>query len=294
MTELQVTLARSSSLISGEALDIPRSATIRFHPAPPDTGFVFVRTDLPGAPEVACLPENVQDQPRWTSLAVGDVCVHHTEHVLAAAMGLGLDNLRMELTSDRVPVTDGGSAGSFVEALATAGRLPQGEVREVYRMRESLVVQAPLDGGRSIRAVSDTRVRALVCVPSDRFGAQYVFQALQGRRELVGTAEWDGTPESFVGPLSGARSYYLESETEQIRGLLNPLLNRFVKLGPRSSQRLVTEAARHKLVDFLGDLAMLGRRIQGRFVAIRSGHALHRDLVRKLVAVGLLERVRLE
>ena len=100
-------------------------------------------------------------------------------------------------------------------------------------------------------------------------------------------------PPVFVNSLSGARSYYLASEANQLSALLNPLLPRLIRLGPTSSQRHIAEVARHKLVDIIGDLAILGHRIQGRFIAVRSGHALHRDLVRTLASDGLLERLRL-
>lgn len=289
----QQTIARSTDALKGEALDLTRRATVRFHPGAPDAGFVFVRADLPGSPEIACRPENAMSMPRWTSLVQEDVVVHHTEHVLAAAAGLGIDNLRMELTGDRVPVMVGGSAQAFVETLANAGVVRQRAPREVFRLRQALFLEASLDGGTAIRGTTDLRTRAIACLPSDRFTAQYVFQAMQGEKEFVATAEWDGGPLSFVGPLSSARSYYLASEEKQLRVILNPLLRRLIRLGPTTPQKRITEVARHKLVDFIGDLAILGRRIQGRFIAVRSGHALHHDLVRALAAGGQLERFRL-
>jgi hypothetical protein len=224
-------------------------------------------------------------------LAAGSVVVHHTEHVLAAVTGLGLDNLRIELGSDRVPVLGAGSARPFVDALRQAGLQPQSVPREVFRLREGMLLEAPLDAGRSGQP-HDARSRVVVCVPSHSFGARYVYQAVQGGRELVGLAEYDGALESF-GPLADARSYYLEAEREQIQKLLNPLLGGYIELGARSPQQDVTEVARHKLIDFLGDLAVLGRSVRARFAAFRSGHALHHELVRRLAGSGLLERERL-
>ena len=117
----QTTVARTTAPVSGLQLDREAHASLRFHPAPADHGVVFVRSDLPGEPRVECRVERVGLQARWSSLEQDGVVVHFTEHILAALAGCDVDNVLIELDSDRVPVVSGGSCLGFAEALTATG-----------------------------------------------------------------------------------------------------------------------------------------------------------------------------
>ena len=288
----RTTVARSSERVEGWQLDRDQPSSVRFHPAPSGTGVVFARKDLPGAPEVSCRLEHVTAWSRWSGLETGGVAVHHTEHLLAAVAGLGVDDVLVELSADRIPVVSGGSCVAFSTALAGAGLTRHSEPRRVLRLKRPLEWSVELDQPAGTTGAGPA-LRRVLGVPASRFSATYLFHvpAIPGLR--AGVAEFDEAQDQFADSLADARTYYLQSEEQNLAGLLSRARTDYIVLEASSSQELVDEVARHKLVDFWGDLRLLGLPLWGSFAAFRTGHKFHHDLLRKLVNEDYLESIEL-
>lgn len=287
----QTTLARSTEWVTGLQLDREVASSVRFHPAPPDSGVLFVRSDLPGEPSVKCCLDNARLQSRWSALVQDDVWIHHTEHILAAIAGHSLDNVIVELTSYRLPVVTGGSCAGFSQAITGAGIVGLSSApRRVWRLRRPVWFEMDLhpNSGQPDPAAPAGR-RYIAGIPDTAFSASYVFHVphLVGLR--VGLAEYRHAIDSFTGGIGAARTYYLQPEAEMLRDVLSSVQKDYIVLDANSPQRDVDEVARHKLTDFLGDLMILGRLLEGRFVVFRSGHRFHHALARRLWDDGYLE-----
>lgn len=286
----QYQLRRSTPWLEGAQLDRNATARIRLHPAAADAGIAFARSDLPGRPTVRCAPENLQGMPRWTALAADGVWVHHTEHVLAALALCGIDNAIVEMDADRIPVVSDGTCAAFVAALQHAGRTPVDAPRRVYRLKGPAFLldpqnpsppapnHAPLQNGRYVMGV-----------PADGFAVSTVFHWTHREELPIGFAEYEHGAVAPDPQLLASRSYIVESEKAQMKDLLGPVQDNLMRLYPGCPTALSQEAARHKIVDFIGDLMVLGRPVQGRFVAVRAGHRIHHEWVRYLLANRLLE-----
>jgi UDP-3-O-acyl N-acetylglucosamine deacetylase len=252
----------------------------RFVPAPPSSGVVFVRADLPGRPRLPAHVTQVTGTARRTTLGRPPAQVTLVEHVLAALAGLRIDNCLIELDAAEPPGLDG-SARGFVEALLTAGIADQPARRGVWSVTEPVTVAAgaatltlhpPLGEDRGL-----TMSYFLDYGPGAPLAAQ------------VYTA--DLTPGVFLREVAPCRTFLLESEAEQFRrqGLgahLTP--GDLVVFGPRGPidnvLRFANAPARHKVLDMVGDLSLLGADLCGHVVACRSGHPLNVELARALHA----------
>ncbi|MBU1695329.1 MAG: UDP-3-O-acyl-N-acetylglucosamine deacetylase [Verrucomicrobia bacterium] len=289
----QTTLRTSSDWLYGRHLDQDGKSGLRFHPAAEEEGLVFVRADLPGRPEVRCRPENLRSMPRWTALEEGGVEVHHTEHVLAALALCGVDNAVMEMDCSRVPMTAGFSSAAFCEALMKAGSRPLEAPRRVYTLKAPLFY---LDSQRTTGEVSGQPSladgRYVVGIPADRLAVSYVFHWSHLPSLPIGVAEYDESVPAAWQSFAGARSYLVQTEAEAVREVLGPARMDVMMLAPHCSPALAQEAARHKILDFVGDLMILGHPVRGRFAAFRTGHRIHHNLVRYLVENNLLETRR--
>lgn len=304
----QRTLRGSTEAVAGLQLDQDRVASVRFHPARVGAGVVFARADLPGRPEVRCQLENLRAEPRWSSLEQDGVVVQHTEHVLAALRGLGVDNAVVEVDGDRLPVVTGGSCAGFCAALQAAGLQAQEAPRCVYRLVRPVHEHAALDvPAPGTEARQRAARRWVVGQPADALAVSYVLHVpgVEGMR--VGLAEFDEAQQAFYeaagadaaagleAPCLGqARTYFLRVEGPELVGLLSSAQREYIILDRDSPQAHVDEVARHKIVDFIGDLHLLGRPVVGRFVAFRTGHRFHHQLLRALVAGGHVQLVELE
>jgi UDP-3-O-acyl N-acetylglucosamine deacetylase len=249
---------------------------MRFAPAPPDSGVVFVRTDLrPRAVIPACL-ENVTGTQRRTTLGQAPAQVGLVEHVLAALAGLRIDNCQIELNAPEPPGMDG-SSRHFVEALNSAGCVLQTARRPSCSVSSPIVVEHQ---GATL---------ALHPPENDELQISYFLDyglhspiARQRHSEVI-------TPQSFANEIAGCRTFLLESEALELRrqGLgvrtTTSDLVIFGEHGPiDNTLRYANEPARHKILDILGDLALLGHDICGHVVAYRSGHPLNVELGRAL------------
>ncbi len=275
MTRSERTLAGPAAL-SGTGLHEGRPAAVRLAPAPAGTGVVFARTDLPGAPCVAACPSAVAEGRRRTLLRAGKAEVHTVEHLLATLLALRLDNVRVEVDGPELPGLDG-SARPWLDALAAAGAVEQHRPRRTLRLRRAVAVA--LDGA------------SLAAIPTGRAALELSYTldySAQGVPPQHVEALLPGT--DFAAEIAPARTFVLEHESEALRaaGLgLGADASNTVVLGrggaaSGGSLRFPDEPARHKLLDLLGDLALLGADLQARVVAVKSGHRAHHELVRRL------------
>jgi UDP-3-O-acyl N-acetylglucosamine deacetylase len=249
---------------------------LRFLPAPPSSGVVFVRTDLRPRATVAAHIDQVTGTRRRTTLGHPPAQVGLVEHVLAALAGLRVDNCVVELNAPEPPGLDG-SARAFVEALLAAGLERQAERRPVYRVDEPVVLTA---GGATL-ALHPAHDHALTMT----YFLDYGLHSPIGRQVHTQAV----TPATFIHELAPCRTFILESEGAELRrqGLgarITPAdLLVFGPRGPIDNRlRWANEPARHKVLDLVGDLSLLGADLCGHVIACRSGHELNVELVRRL------------
>lgn len=272
---------RRAAEVAGFGFFTNGDVTVRFLPAEPDTGIVFVRTDLPGRPEIPATIAYAVERHRRTALERNGASVELTEHLLAALAGLAIDNCRVELDGPEPPGGDG-SALHFVNAILAAGIESQTAAAKLFAVRSPVAFTG--SGGSYVAAepldVTNCRIR-------------YDLDYGPGSPVPKQSAEFTLTPETFAAEIAGARTFVLESEIAALRAagygakVSTADLLVFGKDGVIGNElRVDNECARHKLLDCVGDFALIGRRLAGRFHAVRSGHAANRELVRRLLDRG--------
>ncbi|OAI46931.1 hypothetical protein AYO44_01770 [Planctomycetaceae bacterium SCGC AG-212-F19] len=281
----QRTLARPAE-VRGIGFLTGADVCLRFVPAAPDTGIIFLRTDLKPAPPIPARLEYVISTNRRTTLGKGPAQMMMVEHVLAALAGLRIDNCVVEVNAPEPPGLDG-SAGAFVDALLAAKAVLQPAWRPVIGVTELASVTA---NGASI---------ALAPGRSDQFFVSYFLD--YGVRSSVGrhTCTRRITPQCFAHDLARSRTFLLESEALELRrqgfGTRVTTADLLI-IGPRgpidNRLRHSDETARHKVLDIVGDLSLLGADLCGHLVAYRSGHPLNIALLRALTeSVALPQRL---
>jgi UDP-3-O-[3-hydroxymyristoyl] N-acetylglucosamine deacetylase/3-hydroxyacyl-[acyl-carrier-protein] dehydratase len=270
----------SAVSFTGVGLHTGEENTLTFRPAECGTGWCFVRTDLPDAPRVrVCAEHAVSDgaELRRTVLRQGAAEVHTVEHVLAAVSGLGIDNVIIEITGREAPEPADGSAAPFADLLADAGLVAQDAEREPFIIRRPVVYD---EGGVEI-----------VGVPAD--GLRLAF-TIQFDNPVVGTqhCSLEITPETFRREIAPARTFVLHRDVEQLRAqglikggsLANAIVVEDDGIMNETPLRFADEFVRHKILDLLGDLSLIGRPLQGQVRAVRSGHAHNVRFVHALEA----------
>jgi UDP-3-O-[3-hydroxymyristoyl] N-acetylglucosamine deacetylase/3-hydroxyacyl-[acyl-carrier-protein] dehydratase len=288
MAEARCTVARPVRLSgAGIHTGVPSITTL----APGDgPGIVFRRTDLDGRPEIAACLANVRECDRRVVLGRGAVTVSTVEHLLAAAYAVGLDDLTVELNGPEVPALDG-SAAPYLAALADAGKAASPGTRRVLRPTRRTVVEA--EGSRYVASAHlGLRLTVTTEWPHPLIGRQ--------------SGCWDVTAERFATELAGARTFGFRSEAEALRaaGLAGGvtahnaiiLTDDGIENGPL---RWPDEPVRHKALDLLGDLALLGARLEAEIVATKPGHrgnvalasALERTAARPEACVMDIEQI---
>lgn len=277
---------RTIAAVSGPLLHAPGSATVVFSPAPEDTGWVFIRSDLPGSPQIPCRPENIDVRCRWTTVRQGEASVSVVEHVLAACRGLGVDNLFISVDTDGVPMPDGGSAKPFVDALLGAEIICQAKPQSFFTINRPVFIAGSLGDPMTGKASSSQSYS--MALPGDGLEVIYV---LEYPNTPLGTqiVKFNVNPNEFVREVAPARSFITSWELSRLQNgrasaLFGPAIDEVPVVHPNHSslQRLPLEAARHKALDLIGDLALLGQPIKGTVLGIRSGHKLNRELVLSL------------
>ncbi|HEU5322225.1 MAG TPA: UDP-3-O-acyl-N-acetylglucosamine deacetylase [Methylomirabilota bacterium] len=273
----QQTIRRVVSL-DGIGLHSGRPARVILSPAPADSGIVF-RIASQGEP-IPAAPESVLDSHYATTIGRNGTRIQTVEHLMAAAAGLGIDNLEVHVEGFEVPAADG-SAKPFVALLASAGRTPQSARRRPLEVPYPIRVGA---GGRWIHIF-----------PADTLRISYT---LDNDHPAIGTQvlSWTPTEESFVDQYAPARTYGFLKDLGILRknGLaLGGSLDNAVVVGKHQTLnglRYRDEFVRHKILDLVGDLALLGRPIRGHVVARNAGHALNFQLVVAIQRALGLER----
>jgi UDP-3-O-acyl-N-acetylglucosamine deacetylase len=273
----QTTIKQRVSLM-GTSISGETDAKVTFYPAPPSTGIIFIRNDLPGRPKIKCSFEKAKVEYRWTSLVDGDVRIEHTEHALAALSGLGLDNVFIELEQASLPVTEDYSSKKFKEALTGAGIVEQTAKKETIKILKPIIVYKR-------EGLEDMEYeKFLIALPYDGFKLTYMVD-YPNLPQFSQVAEMDITPETFAKELADARSYIIESELEDVVNLTGKVSSNVlvVKSGAEyRSWKWPNEPARHKVLDLLGDLGLLGKKVLGHVIGFRSGHRLNLELCKKI------------
>jgi UDP-3-O-[3-hydroxymyristoyl] N-acetylglucosamine deacetylase / 3-hydroxyacyl-[acyl-carrier-protein] dehydratase len=262
--------------VRGAGLHTGAEVRLRVVPAEVDAGIRFRRTDLEGAPEIAAQVASVASTERGTNLAAGAARVHTVEHLLAAVVGAGIDNLIVEMDGPEPPAGDG-SSRIFVDLLHDAGVEDQDAPIRVVEVPESFSFQ---DGESHYVVTPDS--------------GYVVSTALDYDHPVIGRqfTSFSVTPETFEREIADARTYGFEHEVEALRSrglalggtLENAIVLTDDALYDGCTLRFPDEFARHKTLDLIGDLALLGARFQGNVVARRPSHRGNVALAREILA----------
>ena len=270
----QQTLNRPASF-SGIGLHSGNRVNMTILPAPANSGVRFRRVDLEGSPEIEARVENVAETMRSTTLARGNVRVHTVEHVLAALAGYGIDNAVIELDANEPPIADG-SSREFCKVIQAAGIIPQAEKREPY----SPTAPIELESGETVMTLFPDEIFKITCTSADK----------QGRFTQFYSTEI--TPKTWEKELAHARTFCFYEEIEHliknnlIKGgsLENAVVIRDDAVLTTEPLRYPDEFVRHKMLDIVGDLSLLGRPVRGHLIAVRPSHAANCEMVRQISA----------
>ena len=274
VTHPQKTIAREGS-ISGRGLFTGAQTTLKFKPAPVGQGVVFVRTDLARPVRIPALVQHVTKRTRRTAIKSGADAIETIEHCMAAVAGLGIDNVEIEIDGGEVPGVDG-SCLPFVETLQSAGIVDQPADKQFLTVTDPVEVR---DGSATLIAAPPNAEEFQILYDLDYGNVEPIKQQL-----LSYTLNPD-----FPLQIAPARTFVTKHEAEMLRarGLGSHLQPGDVLVldttGPIGTEyRFPNECVRHKVLDLIGDLYLLGCPIRGRIVACKSGHSLNHALVRRL------------
>ena len=268
----QRTLAREVS-IKGSALHTGDAVTLTMKPAPADHGVVFKRTDLHGAPELRPRIDQVTDLVRATTIQSGHAKIHTVEHVLSALHGCGVDNVIIEMDASEPPIMDG-SARPFVNMLL------QGEIVEQAKEREYFELDVPVSVARGNSSI--------IALPSDEFKISCTSADDRGIHTQHLSLTID--PEVYQSQIAAARTFTIYEDIEEllklgkIRGgsLDCAVVIRGDKIISKEPLRFKDEFVRHKILDIIGDVLLLGMPLKAHIVATRPGHAINAELTKVL------------
>ncbi len=275
MVEYQKTIAGEIS-ISGVGVHTGQETTITFKPAEADTGIRFVRDDLPDKPEIEVKAENavLEESLFLTQLGVGKTEIKTVEHVLAACIGMGIDNIVLEISSSEPPICDG-SALPFVEAIKKVGFVTQDRPRQFIEVKEPIWLY---ENGLE-----------LAIIPSPRLEITY---KIDYDHPAVGirSASFLINEETFEKKIAPARTFCFLKDVDVLRQqgkIKGGSLENAIVIGEHDflnkELRFEDEIVRHKILDVMGDLALLGKPIKGHIIAVRSGHAFNIRFVQKVL-----------
>ncbi|MEI6864745.1 bifunctional UDP-3-O-[3-hydroxymyristoyl] N-acetylglucosamine deacetylase/3-hydroxyacyl-ACP dehydratase [Flavicella sp.] len=301
MQRNQQTIKKEVTL-KGIGLHTGKEVTLIFKPAPINHGYVFVRVDLEGQPKIESKAEYVTDTKRGTSLEKNGVDINTSEHVLAAAVGLGITNLIIELNASEPPIMDG-SSKYFVEAIEEAGIVSQDVILEEYIVKEIISYKDEESGSE------------IMIVPSDEY---QVTTMVDFGTQILGTQNASLEKMSdFKEEISKARTFSFLHELETLldHNLIKggDLNNAIVYVDKEISEHTMSklkkafdkdsisvtangildnltlhwanEAARHKLLDVIGDLALIGTALRGKVIANKPGHSINTKFAKKLAEI---------
>ena len=260
---------------SGIGLHSGNRVTMTFLPGPANSGIRFRRVDLDGKPEIEARVENVVENNRSTTLAKGNTRIHTVEHVLATFAGYEIDNAIVELDANEPPIADG-SAREYCKLIQAARIAPQDERREPY------TVTAPieLEMGETVMTLFPHEAFKISCTSADK----------QGRFTQFASVEL--SPKTWERDLAHARTFCFFEEIEFLitNGLIkggsleNAVVIRDDAVLTTEPLRYPDEFVRHKMLDIVGDLSLLGRPLRGHLIAVKPGHAANCEMVRRITA----------
>ena len=269
--EFQHTLGKAAGF-SGTSLHKGEKVTLKLHPAPVDHGIKFKRKDLQDEPTLDAKIDNLKMVERATTIGEGSVRVHTVEHVLAALFAMGVDNAIVEMDANEPPIGDG-SAQPYVDVIKRAGVAAQEAPRKFFDVSESMHLEAKT-GALLILLPDETfRISCTQAGPNNRF-TQFLSMEV--------------TPAIFEREIAPARTfvYYEDVQSLMDKNLIKggSLENAIVVRGDavlsKEPLRFTDEFVRHKILDIIGDLALVGRRIRGHVVAVKPGHGANAELAR--------------
>lgn len=262
---------------TGIGLHSGEKVYLTLKPAPVNTGIVFVRTDLTPAVEIKAIAVNVGETTLSTTLTNGDVKVSTVEHLLSAMAGLGIDNAFVEVSAAEVPIMDG-SAGPFVFLIQSAGVEEQSLAKRFIRIKDTVIVK---DGDKyaSFRPYNGFKVSFTIDFDHPLFD------------ESNQMASLDFSSTSFVKEVSRARTFgfmrdieYLRSKNLALGGSVNnAIVVDDYRVLNEDGLRYENEFVKHKILDAVGDLYLLGNSLIGEYVGYKSGHGLNNQLLRALL-----------
>jgi UDP-3-O-[3-hydroxymyristoyl] N-acetylglucosamine deacetylase len=269
---------KTSVRATGVGLHTGTKVVMVLRPAPIDTGIVFCRSDLPGNPAIPAHALNVSNTTMATVIQKDGARVSTVEHLMSAFYGMGIDNVFVDVSAEEVPIMDG-SAGTFVFLIQSAGIEEQAAAKRYVRVLKPVEVE---DGDKKVRLE-----------PFEGFKIAFSIEFKHPVFEAsVSKVEVDFGEVSFVREISRARTFGFTQEVEMLRtkglarggSLDNAIVIDDFRVLNAEGLRMDGEFVKHKALDAVGDLYMLGRPIIGAFYGHKSGHALNNLLVRKLIA----------
>jgi UDP-3-O-[3-hydroxymyristoyl] N-acetylglucosamine deacetylase len=263
---------------TGVGLHSGKKVLMVLKPAAADTGVVFHRTDLDNQVDVPASAENVGETMLGTTLIKDDSRISTIEHLMSAFAGLGIDNARIELSAEEVPIMDG-SAGPFVFLLQSAGIEEQSAPKRFARILKPVQVE---DGDKWARFTPYNGYKV-------NFEIEFNHPIFKKRDQ---TATMDFSTTSFLREISRARTFGFMRDLEFMRSrnlalggtLENAIMLDDTRVLNEEGLRYEDEFVKHKILDAIGDLYLLGRSILGEFSGFKSGHGLNNRLLRKLIA----------
>jgi UDP-3-O-[3-hydroxymyristoyl] N-acetylglucosamine deacetylase len=269
---------KTSVRSTGVGLHTGHKVTMVLRPAPIDTGIVFCRSDLPGNPAVPAHALNVSNTLMATVIEKNGARVSTVEHLMSAFYGMGIDNAFVDVSGEEVPIMDG-SAGTFVFLIQSAGIEEQAAAKRYVRVLKRVEIE---EGDKSVRLE-----------PFEGFKVGFSIDFNHPVFDATGSdVEVDFGEVSFVREISRARTFGFTQEVEMLRtkglarggSLDNAIVIDDFRVLNADGLRMDDEFVKHKALDAVGDLYLLGRPIIGAFYGRKSGHALNNLLVRKLIA----------
>src|SRR5690606_10763541 len=262
---------------TGVGLHTGEKVYLTVRPAPVDTGIIFRRVDLDPVVEIPAAAENVGETTLSSTLVLGDVKVGTVEHLLSAMAGLGIDNAYIELSAPEVPIMDG-SAGPFVFLLQSAGIMEQEAAKKFIRIKAPVTVKED-DKSATFLPFEGCKVS---------FTIEFDHPVFRGRTHM---ASIDFSSTSFVKEVARARTFgfmrdieFLRSKNLALGGSVdNAIVVDDYRILNEDGLRYEDEFVKHKMLDAIGDLYLLGYSLIGEFVGHKSGHALNNQLLRQLL-----------
>lgn len=281
MRMIQQRTLKSLTKAVGVGLHSGQRVELTLRPAAPDSGIVFRRVDLADAPEIHVSPQAVTETRLASTLSAGGAKVHTVEHLMSACAGLGVDNMYVDITAEEVPILDG-SAASFVFLLQNAGIVMQNAARRFVRIKSAVEVR---DG-----TGAQAKWARLLPYNGYKLGFEIDFNhpAVDSTGQRV---EFDLGAGNYAKDIARARTFGFTKDVEMMRanglamggGLDNAIVMDDYKVLNAGGLRYDDEFVKHKILDAMGDLYLLGHPLLAHYEARRSGHALNNALLRALL-----------